>query len=190
MVVTFATAVLLKRRLIIATHHSAKITHLNHHFRQFKKQLASPFSFRAFLFAKLPVAFFCGLRLQHLDEQAAAISVRFKWFNQNPFRSMYFAVLAMAGEVSTGILAMGALYKRDPSVSMLLIKTEGEFYKKAVGKIVFTCSDGRQINDAVEEAIATAAATTCACTSVGTNETGEVVARFVYVWSFKARSKQ
>jgi len=148
---------------------------LNHHYQQFKKQLASPFSFRAFLFTKLPVAYFCGLRLQNLDEQAASISVRFKWFNQNPFRSMYFAVLAMAGEVSTGILAMGALYKRQPSVSMLLVKTEGEFYKKATGKIVFTCSDGEMINTAVEEALASSAAITCTCNSVGVNEAGVVV---------------
>ena len=102
---------------------------------------------------------------------------------------MYFAVLAMAGEVSTGILAMGYLYRRTPSVSMLLIKNEGEFFKKAVGKIVFTCNDGEAINAAVEQAIATGEATSFACTATGKNESGEVVAKFIYTWSFKARNK-
>ena len=102
---------------------------------------------------------------------------------------MYFAVLAMAGEVSTGILAMGYLYRPKPSVSMLLVKNEGEFFKKATGKIVFTCNDGEAINAAVEQAIATGEATSFACTAMGKNESGEVVAKFIYTWSFKARNK-
>jgi hypothetical protein len=140
-----------------------------------------------FLLSKLPVAFVCGLRLAKMESSTASISVRYSWFNQNPFRSMYFAIMSMAGEVSTGILSMAALYKRDPSVSMLLVKTEGEFYKKAVGKIVFTCNDGEKINDAVEQAMTSAGGITCACTSTGINESGDVVASFVFTWSFKAR---
>ncbi|WP_207495496.1 thioesterase [Aridibaculum aurantiacum] len=161
-----------------------------HHFHLFKKLLANQTSFRIFLLTKLPVAFFCGLRLVRINEQDAAISVRYGWFNTNPFRSMYFAVLSMAGEVSTGVLAMGYLYKRNPSVSMLLVKTEGEFYKKAVGKIVFTCKDGEALNAAIENAVATGVATNCSCKTEGLNEAGEVVASFVFTWSFKARSKK
>lgn len=100
---------------------------------------------------------------------------------------MYFAVLAMAGEVSTGILAMGYLYKRNPSISMLLVKTEGEFFKKAVGKIVFTCADGHALNEVINQAVRTGEATTYPCKTIGVNEAGEVVASFVFTWSFKAR---
>jgi hypothetical protein len=163
---------------------------LNTHFHGFKKRLASPFAFRLFLLRKLPVAYVCGLRLVKLEPSSAATSVSYSWFNQNPFRSMYFAVMSMAAEVSTGILAMAALYKRNPSVSMLLVKTEGEFYKKAIGKIIFLCEDGEKINAAVEDAVTTGQATTIACKSVGTNEQGEVVASFLFTWSFKARSSR
>ena len=140
-----------------------------------------------YLLSKLPVAFFCGLKLEQVNEHMASISVKYAWFNRNPFRSMYFAVLSMAGEVSTGILAMGHLYKRKPSVSMLLVKTEGEFFKKAIGKIVFTCENGAELEDGIDEAMQTGEPSSCACKTVGVNQNGEVVASFVFTWSFKRR---
>jgi len=78
------------------------------------------------------------------------VSIPFKWFSQNPFRSTYFACLSMAAEMSTGALALGHLYKRKPTVSMLVVKTEGEYFKKAVGRTYFTCEDGAAIQSAVE----------------------------------------
>lgn len=158
-------------------------------FAVFSRKLATPFFFQLFLLTRLPVAFFCGLHLKAINEKSASITVRYRWFNQNPFRSMYFAVLAMAGEVSTGILAMGHLYKRE-AASMLLVRNEGSYMKKAVGKITFTCTDGSQIKEAIDKAIATKDATTCTCTSIGVNEQGEQVASFLFTWSFKLRSGQ
>jgi hypothetical protein len=140
-----------------------------------------------FLLSQLPVAFFCGLNLEQVNEHKASISVKYRWFNRNPFRSMYFAVLSMAGEVSTGILAMGYLYKRSPSVSMLLVKTEGQFFKKATGKIVFTCEDGSKLKEKIDEALHTGEPTSCQCKTVGMNAGGELVASFTFTWSFKKR---
>src|SRR5207253_5735010 len=103
-----------------------------------------------FLLTKLPAAFFAGLRLRKLTAGEAVVSVRHKWFNQNPFGSLYFAVLSMAAEATTGILGISALYKRKPPVSMLIVKNEGLFYKKAIGEITFTCTDGQNILASVE----------------------------------------
>ncbi len=139
------------------------------------------------MLTKLPSAWFAGLRVESLTEEKAVISVRYSWFNQNPFRSVYVGILSMASEVSTGILCMASLYKRNPAVSMLVVKNEGHYHKKAVGKILFTCSDGIAIAEAVERAIATGEGTTHNCHTVGTNEAGEVVAEFYFTWSFKAR---
>ena len=141
------------------------------------------------MLSKLPSAWFAGLKVESLTEEQAIISVKYKWFNQNPFHSIYVGILSMASEVSTGILAMAALYKRNPAVSMLVVKNEGHYYKKAVGKIIFTCNDGKAISDAVEKAIETGEGTTYNCHTIGTNEAGEVVAEFYFMWSFKARMK-
>lgn len=140
------------------------------------------------MLSKLPAAFFAGLSIEAFDETHAVVSVKQKWFNKNPFGSIYFAVLTMAAEMSTGILAMASTYKRNPAVSMLVVKTEAFFYKKATDKILFTCSDGPAIAALVEDAIATGEGKTIACRSTGKNKTGEVVAEIICTWSFKART--
>ena len=134
------------------------------------------------------MGFIAGLKIAALNETNASVSVKFKWLNKNPFRSIYFAVLAMAAELSTGVLAFAQVYQRRPAVSMLVVKMNAEFYKKAVGKITFTCNDGALIDAAVEQTIATKEGTVVECTSVGVNEQNEVVARFILTWSFKAKS--
>ena len=126
--------------------------------------------------------------MEKLASEEAEVSVKFKWFNKNPFGSLYFAVLSMTAEASTGILGMSAVYKRNPTVSLLLVKIEGNFFKKAIGKIVFRCVDGLKVQQAVEDAITSAESKSITCTSVGKNETGEIVAEFFCTWSFKARS--
>jgi len=162
---------------------------MNAQYTQFKKRITSPVAFLWFLFTQLPSAFFAGLRIAALDDAKAAISVTMKWFNKNPFHSIYFAILAMAAEVSTGLAGFGAIYKRSPAVSMLVTGTEGKFYKKAIGTILFTCRNIAAVHAAVEETVSTGNPVTIVCHSVGTNSEGIVVAEFWFTWSFKAKNK-
>lgn len=156
-------------------------------FQLFASQMTSPLKFRMFLLSKLPSAYFSGVRVKSIEENRCEVTVPFKWFSQNPFRSTYFACLSMAAEMSTGALALGHLYKRKPPVSMLVIKTEGEYFKKAVDKTVFVCEAGSAIKSIIEEAVATGEAKTIRARSVGKNKAGELVAEFYITWSFKAR---
>jgi hypothetical protein len=73
---------------------------MNPQFHSFRKAITQPLKFRWFMLSKLPMGFISGLKLEALDPSAATVSVRFKWVNQNPFRSIYFAVLSMAAELS------------------------------------------------------------------------------------------
>jgi Domain of unknown function (DUF4442) len=156
-------------------------------FKHFAKQMLHPVKFRFFLFAKLPSAYFSGVRVRSIDENKCEVTVPFKWFSQNPFRSTYFACLSMAAEMSTGVLAMGHLYKRKPSVSMLVIKTDAEYFKKATDRTTFTCEDGGLLKQMIEEAIATGEAKTITVKSTGKNKAGELVAEFKITWSFKTK---
>ncbi len=162
---------------------------MNPSFNKFRKQIVNPIKFRLFMLQKLPSTFFAGLKINELDEKHAVVSVKHKWFNQNPFRSMYFAIQSMAAEMSTGILGFGQIYQRDPKVSMLVVGIEAKFLKKITGVISFTCSDGEAINTAIEHSIATGEGVTVVCRSAGTNEEGELAAEFFVTWSFKARQK-
>jgi hypothetical protein len=160
---------------------------MNPSFESFRKQISNPLKFRFFLLQKLPSAFFSGLKIRSFDQDQSVIGVRYSWFSQNPFRSMYFAVQSMAAEMSTGILGFAQIYHRKPYVSMLVLKVEGSFLKKATGFICFTCKDGKIIEEAVKKAIETGEGQTVICHSIGTNEQQEVVAEFWVTWTFKAK---
>ena len=155
---------------------------------QFLKLIHSPIKFRLFLLSKLPAAFFCGVRVRYADEKKCVTSVPYKWLSQNPFRSTYFACLSMAAEMSTGALAMAHLYKINPPVSMLVVKVESEYFKKATARTSFVCEDGELFQKTIEETIATGESRTVKAKSVGRNKEGEVVAEFYITWSFKAKS--
>lgn len=156
-------------------------------FAKFAAIIQNKLKYKIFLLQNLPLAFFVGLKIDSINETHAAVAVKMKWLNKNPFRSIYFAVLSMAAELSTGVLAFGNIYKRDVGVSMLVAKIEGEFYKKAIGKIVFTCVDGKLIEATINKAIETGEGLTIICVSEGKNEAGDVVALFKFTWTFKRK---
>ena len=159
------------------------------HVAEFIKVVNHPIKFRLFLLSKLPSAFFSGVRVREMNAERCVVSVPYKWFSQNPFRSTYFACLAMAGEMSTGTLGLAHIYKRKPGVSMLVVNVSANYYKKAVGRTTFTCEDGGLFKRMIEEAIRTGEARTVEAKTIGKNKEGEVVAEIVVVWSFKVRNK-
>lgn len=160
---------------------------MNPGFALFQKQINNPVKFRLFMLQRLPSAFFARLRIHSFTDKHAVVTVKYSWFNQNPFRSMYFAVQSMAAEMSTGLLASGQVYQRNPAVSMLVVGLEAKFLKKATDTISFTCEDGEAIDKVIEESIATGEGKTITCRSIGTNMAGEPVSEFLITWSFKAK---
>lgn len=155
--------------------------------QSFLKLVRNPIKFRFFLLFKLPAAFFSGVRVKTIDEEHSVCSIPYKWLTQNPFRSTYFASLAMAAEMSTGLLALLHLNGRKPAVSMLVVKLEAAYHKRATGISYFTCKDGREIASAIEAAAQTGEAQTVTASSIGTNAAGEPIATFLITWSFKSR---
>jgi acyl-coenzyme A thioesterase PaaI-like protein len=152
----------------------------------FRRQVLSPTKLRLFLMQKLPMAWLAGLRLTQLTPEQAVVTIRFKFLTQNPFRSIYFACLAMAAEFASGIQAMMHVQAGGP-VSMLVTKMEADFTKKCVGLISFTSADGPQIAQAIAESRATGEGRTVVATSTGVDEAGDVVAVFRVTWSFRAK---
>jgi hypothetical protein len=145
----------------------------------------TPRNIHAFMFLKLPSAFWCGVRVERITADECVTRVRHRWINQNPFQSMYFAVQAMAAELSTGALVMRLISESGQRVSMLVASNETRFGKKARGLIAFTCHDGALAKQALERAIASGEGQTVWMTSVGTNEQGEQVSQFRFEWTLK-----
>ncbi len=144
--------------------------------------------FNTFTFFSLPAAWWCGVRLRELSKQRAVVTVRYRWINQNPFKSMFWAVQGMAAELSTGAMVIDQIRQSDRRISMLVVRNKAVFTKKARGKITFVCEDGHKIEDALQLTVATGEGQTFWMNSVGRDETGDQVASFDFEWTVKLKS--
>lgn len=149
-----------------------------------------PFKFRIYLLRKLPAAYFSGIKVRYADEERCLVTVPYKWFSTNPFRSTYFACLSMAAEMSTGVLAMAATYGQHPPVSMLVLRIEAGFIKKATGVTTFTCDEGSRISQIVSKTMASGKSGTITVRSVGKDKADNIIADFAITWTFKAKSSR
>lgn len=148
----------------------------------------TPSKLNAFTFFKLPAAFWSGVRVKKITKENCLVTVKHRWFNQNPFNSMYFAVQAMAAEFTTGALVMYQIKESGKSISMLVANNKSSFTKKATGRITFECNQGNAIKDTIQKAIETKEGQTLWLTSIGINEKGEQVSEMQFEWTIKVRN--
>ncbi len=142
---------------------------------------------KLFMLKHLPMAFLAGLKVVEIDQTTASVTVPYKYLNKNPFRSVYFAVLSMAAELSTGILAMAALNDFSIPISMLVLEMKANFLKKARTKITFKCLEGDQLSSTIAKSIETGEGQTIDVTSIGYDTEGDKVAEFKFTWTFKPK---
>ncbi|UAM99679.1 DUF4442 domain-containing protein [Polaribacter litorisediminis] len=147
----------------------------------------TPAKVNLYNFFKLPLAFFGGVRVRSITENEVVVSIKHRWMNQNPFKSMFWAAQGMAAELPTGLLVMKAIDESKRKVSMLVTHQEADFFKKATGKITFSCSGGLAIKEAIQASIKTGEGEVIVLTSEGKNEDGVVVSKFIFQWSLKVK---
>jgi len=154
------------------------------------KQLAdSPWKMKLYMLMNLPMGFIAGLKITEITSAKAQITVPYKFINKNPFKSMYFAVQAMAAELSSGILALSEVAEATKPISMLVLNMKALFTKKARTKVTFTCNDGDKIRNAISESITTGEGQTVDVKSVGIDRDGDQVAEFTFTWTFKPKKR-
>ena len=153
----------------------------------FQQKMLNPFLFKLFLFLKLPMAFLAGIKLKELSNNHALLQMKYKYLNKNPFGSIYFACLSMAGELASGMLAASIAYKWKPKLSMLVVGVKINFIKKAVGVISFECIQGKEILEVIQKSIISGKSETIEVLTVAKNKHGDVVADFLIKWSFKVK---
>ena len=135
---------------------------------------------------KLPAAWLTGVRISSISDTKCEVKVRFKWINQNPYRSMFWAVQGMAAELTTGMLLTKSIQESNTNISMLLVGNKSNFYKKAVGKIKFICDEGEAAKELIN--LTKKNITHKAWVKAkGIDETGDIVSEFDFEWSCKKR---
>ena len=147
----------------------------------------TPAKLNTFTIFKLPSAYLCGVRTKYIDVNKCVVTVKHRWINQNPFNSMFWAVQGMAAEFSTGALVIAKIKDSGKKISMLVTSNTATFSKKATGRITFTCNDGYLIDNALKRTIVTGEGQTVQMKSIGINEAGVEVSKFVFEWSIKVK---
>ncbi len=158
--------------------------------QDFRKTFKNKLKLSFYFLRHMPMGFFNGLKVEEFDDEHACVSVPYNYLTKNPFKSMYFAVQSMAAELSSGVIAIEAVSKAPVPVSMLVLKMEAEYMKKARSKILFTCNNSKEIIETIKESIKTNEGKTIKITSTGTDKQGDIVSKFHFTWTFKPKKIQ
>ena len=146
----------------------------------------TPNQINKWMLFKLPAAWLTGVRISSISDTRCEVKVRFKWINQNPYRSMFWAIQGMAAELTTGMLLTKSIQESNTNISMLLVANKSNFYKKAVGKIKFICDQGETAKELIN--LTKKNITHKAWLKAkGFDETGDIVSEFDFEWSCKKR---
>jgi len=149
----------------------------------------NPRKLNAFLMFKLPSAYITGVRTKFLNNEKCIVSVKHRWINQNPFKSLFWAVQGMAAELTTGALIIKKIKESDKNIAMLLIKNDASYSKKATGRIYFECNEGRLIDNVLEQTIKSGEGQTVTLNVIGRNSDNIEVSKFSFTWSMKVRTQ-
>lgn len=163
-----------------------QVRSLNPAAKDYQKKMTNSFIFWWAMLFKLPSAVFWRLRVKHLDQEKCEITIPFFWRSQNPFKSIYFAAMAGAAELSTGALCQLALAGKG-QFSMLVVDFRAEYYKKANSKVTFTCTQGQELFSLIES-LNSGDTAQLTLISEGKNSEGATVAKFFVTWSFKRKN--
>jgi hypothetical protein len=157
--------------------------------RYFQRLLGNRLFFKVAILFQVPMDFIAGMRVRELNEESCKVNVPYRWFNKNPFKSTFWAVLGMAAEMSTGALVKMYTYKLEPSIAIIVGDCTGEFMAKATDLTTFVCNDGKRIAATVKKAIKTGEPQEVLCKTIGYSQEGEEVARFTFTWKMKRREE-
>lgn len=148
----------------------------------------TPRKINTFNIFKLPSVFITGIRVKTITDKVCTVTVKHKWINQNPFKSMFWAVQGMAAELTTGALVMDKIQQSGKNISMLVLNNKATFTKKATGHITFSCEQGLEINEAIAKTIKTGEGQTIWLNSKGVNAEGQQVSEFNFEWTLKVKN--
>jgi len=147
----------------------------------------TPPNLNIFMMFKLPSAFFTGVRLRKITDEIAVVKVTHRWVNQNPFKSLYYGVQAMAAELATGALVMKKIQECGKPVSMLVTKQSATFTKKGRGRMAFVCEDGALIDEKLKAALSTGEGQVIVLKTIAKDAQGDIVSAFDFEWSIKLK---
>ena len=153
------------------------------------KKLNSTIVFKLISIIKLPLAIITNLKIIDINQQYCKVSVKYNYFNKNPFGSIYFAVQSMAAELSTGALALLKAEGLNSDISFILVALNAKFLHKAKGQTIFICKDGENLQKAVSKTRLSNERVDQIVNTTGYDKNGQIISEFEFTWSFCLKKK-
>lgn len=107
----------------------------------------------AFGALKIPVLFFLKPRVLQVDVDKTEVVIKLNRKTKNHLGSMYFGVLAAGADVAGGLLAYRLVQEKGKKVSLAFKEFEAKFHKRAEGDTHFICTQGKEIEEFVDEVL-------------------------------------
>jgi len=109
------------------------------------------FYLNLFAFTKVPLIWLCRPKIVEIDEEKVVVKIPLKRRTKNHLNSMYFGVLAVGADVAGGFLAMSKAKENNKKISLAFKQVEGRFLKRPEADVLFTCTDGKLIDEILKE---------------------------------------
>lgn len=113
------------------------------------------FYLSSFGFFKVPFIWLSRPKIISLDEDKVEVVIPLRRRTKNHLNSMYFGVLAVGADVAGGFMAMSKAQQRGKNISLAFKAVKAEFLKRPEADVLFTCNDGKLIDEMLDEAIKT-----------------------------------
>ena len=124
-----------------------------------------------------------GMFIVHLDESKCQVVLKNRFWIKNPFGSVFWAVMAMAGEMSTGALVYA--WCSGHKIKFILTDMEGRFLKKVTGKSFYFCQSGQEVLRSIELLENPGDTNSVTLPVTAHDQAGQIVAEFQFTWSLK-----
>lgn len=145
--------------------------------------LLQPWKLRLWMCRHLPMGFASGMYIEKLDEMSCQVVLKDRFWIHNPFGSVFWAVMGMAGELSTGALVYG--WCSGHNIKFILVHMEGTYLKKLSGKSSYFCSSGQEVLRSLELLENPGDISSVVMPVIALDQAGQKVAEFQFTWSLK-----
>ena len=136
----------------------------------------------------LPMGLASGMAIEFLDPDRCRVILKDRFWIHNPFGSVFWAVMSMAAELSTGSLIYAWCSGND--VKFILTGVEGKFIKKLRGRSFYICQSGQEVKQKLESLETAGDTCTVQLPVIAQDQAGLTVAEFQFTWSLKIPGKK
>ncbi|MBT8129443.1 MAG: DUF4442 domain-containing protein [Gammaproteobacteria bacterium] len=142
---------------------------------------------RYFGLRKIPLLFYVKPSVITCTQEQVVIRIPLSRRTKNHQGSMYFAALAIGADCSVGLLAVELINQQQENISFIFKDFNAVFLRRANGDVYFSCVQGREIRELVQQAAAGSERVEMSLNAIARvpAESDEPVARFRLTLSLK-----